>query len=281
MKKKIAKALFIAAVLTVTAGITACGSKSSSDTKEEKKTIKIGSIAYNQDEVLAEPAVKKLKEEGYEVESLVFENATVMNEAVLEGSLDATLHEHKPFLDAYNESKGTDLVMLKPYVHYNQFSLLSDKYKNVEDIPDGAEIVVSDDSANQARGLLFLQELGLIKLQDGIEFPTTLDVVENPHNFQITVVAHHQVVKSLPDVDAALTSTFLLYSNGGNKDEIVATSDDLNQYGVGFVVTKENADSDWAKAISEAYGSKETSDAIGELFNGGYVPGYGVEPAEE
>lgn len=281
MKKKIAKALFIAAVLTVTAGITACGSKSSSDTKEEKKTIKIGSIAYNQDEVLAEPAVKKLKEEGYEVESLVFENATVMNEAVLEGSLDATLHEHKPFLDAYNESKGTDLVMLKPYVHYNQFSLLSDKYKNVEDIPDGAEIVVSDDSANQARGLLFLQELGLIKLQDGIEFPTTLDVVENPHNFKITVVAHHQVVKSLPDVDAALTSTFLLYSNGGNKDEIVATSDDLNQYGVGFVVTKENADSDWAKAISEAYGSKETSDAIGELFNGGYVPGYGVEPAEE
>ena len=67
--------------------------------------------------------------------------------------LDATLHEHKPFLDAYNESNGTDLVMLKPYVHYNQFSLLSDKYKKVEDIPDGAEIVVSDDSANQARGL--------------------------------------------------------------------------------------------------------------------------------
>lgn len=281
MKKRLKKALIISVVLAMTVGMTACGSKSSEENKNnEKKTIKIGSIAYNQDEVLVEPAVEKLKEEGYEVESLVFENATVMNEAIQEGSLDATLHEHKPFLDAYNESKGTDLVMLKPYVHYNQFSLLSDKYKKVEDIPEGAEIVVSDDSANQARGLLFLQELGLIKLTDGVEFPTTLDIVENPHNFKITVVAHHQVVKSLPDVDAALTSTFLLYSNGGTKDEIVATSDDLNQYGVGFVVAKKNADSDWAKALAEAYGTKEASDAIGKIFNGGYVPGYGIKPAK-
>lgn len=281
MKNRLKKALIISVVLAMAVGMTACGSKSSEENKNnEKKTIKIGSIAYNQDEVLVEPAVEKLKEEGYEVKSLVFENATVMNEAIQEGSLDATLHEHKPFLDAYNESKGTDLVMLKPYVHYNQFSLLSDKYKKVEDIPDGAEIVVSDDSANQARGLLFLQELGLIKLTDGVEFPTTLDIVENPHNFKITVVAHHQVVKSLPDVDAALTSTFLLYSNGGTKDEIVATSDDLNQYGVGFVVAKKNADSDWAKALAEAYGTEEASDAIGKIFNGGYVPGYGIKPAK-
>lgn len=281
MKNKLKRLLIISTALAIVTGTTACGNKTSKETEsKEKKTITIGSIAYNQDEVLVEPAVQKLKEEGYEVESLVFENATVMNEAVLEGSLDATLHEHKPFLDAYNESNGTDLVMLKPYVHYNQFSLLSDKYKKVEDIPDGAEIVVSDDSANQARGLLYLQELGLIKLTEGVEFPTTLDIVENPHNFKITVVAHHQVVKSLPDVDAALTSTFLLYSNGGTEDEIISTSDDLNQYGVGFVVTKENADSDWAKALAEAYGTKEVSDAIGEIFNGGYIPGYGVEPAE-
>lgn len=282
MKNKLKKLIVVSLVVATVTSISACGKKSSSaEENKEKKTIKIGSIAYNQDEVLAEPAVKQLKEEGYEVESLVFENATVMNEAVQEGSLDATLHEHKPFLDAYNESKGTDLVMLKPYVHYNQFSLMSDKYKTVEEIPDGAEIVVSDDSANQARGLLFLQELGLIKLKDGIEFPTTLDVEENPHNYKITVVAHHQVVKSLPDVDAALTSTFLLYSNGGNEDEIIATSDDLNQYGVGFVVAKKNADTDWAKALAKAYGTKETSEAIGKIFNGGYVPGYGVEPAEE
>ena len=281
MKNKLKRLLIISTALAIVAGTTACGNKTSKETEsKEKKTITIGSIAYNQDEVLVEPAVQKLKEEGYEVKSLVFENATVMNEAVLEGSLDATLHEHKPFLDAYNESNGTDLVMLKPYVHYNQFSLLSDKYKKVEDIPDGAEIVVSDDSANQARGLLYLQELGLIKLTEGVEFPTTLDIVENPHNFKITVVAHHQVVKSLPDVDAALTSTFLLYSNGGTEDEMISTSDDLNQYGVGFVVTKENADSDWAKALAEAYGTKEVSDAIGKIFNGGYIPGYGVEPAE-
>ncbi len=119
MKNRLKRALIISVVLAMAVGMTACGSKSSEENKNnEKKTIKIGSIAYNQDEVLVEPAVEKLKEEGYEVKSLVFENATVMNEAIQEGSLDATLHEHKPFLDAYNESKGTDLVMLKPYVHY-------------------------------------------------------------------------------------------------------------------------------------------------------------------
>lgn len=265
------------AIITVIAATAALATGVSADTSAEKKTIKIGSIAYNQDEVLAQPAVEALEEQGYTVESLVFENATVMNEAILEGSLDATLHEHQPWLDAYNEAKGTDLVMLTPYIHYNQFSLMSEKYDSVDEIPDGAEIVLSDDSANQARGLLFLQELGLISLMDGVEFPTTLDVTENPHNFKLTVVQHHQVVKSLPDVDACLTSTFLLYSNGGGKDEIVATSDDLTDYGVGFVVAKENADSDWAKALTEAYSTKETAEEIDKIFDGGYIPAYGYE----
>ena len=113
MKNKLKRLLIISTTLAIVAGTTACGNKTSQETEsKEKKTITIGSIAYNQDEVLVEPAIQKLKEEGYEVESLVFENATVMNEAVLEGSLDATLHEHKPFLDANNESIGSDLVML-------------------------------------------------------------------------------------------------------------------------------------------------------------------------
>ncbi len=285
MKKIVKQVVSLLTVATLIVGMSACSSSSSSDNKSttaastssDKKTIKIGSIAYNQDEVLAQPAIDKLKEEGYEVESLVFENATVMNEAIQEGSLDATLHEHQPWLDAYNKANGTDLVMLTPYIHYNQFSLMSDKYDKVEDIPDGAEIVVSDDSANQARGLLFLQELGLIKLKDGVDFPTTLDVTENPHNFKLTVVQHHQVVKSLQDVDACLTSTFLLYSNGGGEDEIVATSKDLTDYGVGFVVRSEDKDSDWAKALVDAYSSKETSDEIAKIFNGGFVPGYDVQ----
>ena len=288
MKKLVKQVVSILTVAALAVGMTACGSSSSNSSNSsnsttaqssssDKKTIKIGSIAYNQDEVLAQPAIDKLKEEGYEVESLVFENATVMNEAILEGSLDATLHEHQPWLDAYNKANGTDLVMLTPYIHYNQFSLMSDKYDKVEDIPDGAEIVVSDDSANQARGLLFLQELGLIKLKDGVDFPTTLDVTENPHNFKLTVVQHHQVVKSLQDVDACLTSTFLLYSNGGGKDEIVATSDDLTDYGVGFVVRSKDVNSDWAKALVDAYSSKETSDEIDKIFNGGFVSGYDVQ----
>ncbi len=42
--------------------------------------------------------------------------------------------------------------------------MYSEKYDSVEEIPDGAKIGLCNDRANQTRGLIMLQDLGLINL---------------------------------------------------------------------------------------------------------------------
>lgn len=242
--------------------------------EEDKKELKIGSIGFNHDEINAEEAIKILEDKGYKVECLVFENATVMNEAILEGSLDTSLHQHKPWMDNFNEQNGSDLIMLEPYIHCNEYSMMSSKYKNVEDLPDGAKISISDDGSNQARALLFLKELGLIELQDGVTVPTVLDITSNKKNLEIIPIQHHQVIATMDDVDACMTSTYLLLSNDLPMDRVIASSDDYKEYGVGFVIDAKNKDKQWTKDIIEAYTTDEMREKINELFKGGFIPGF-------
>lgn len=276
MKKVFKKAIILAISSVMLLSISGCGKSENSNnaSAETKKTIKIGSIAFNHDEVAAESAIVKLSELGYEVECLTFENATVMNEAILEGSLDTSLHQHKPWMDNYNKQKGTNLIMLEPYIHYNEYSIMSDKYKSVEELPDGATIVISDDGSNQARALLFLKELNLITLKDGVTVPTILDIQDNPHNYKITPVQHHQVIATMPDVDACMTSTYLLISNNVSMETVIASSSDLTEYGVGFVIDSKKKDEKWVKDLVGAYTTDKMRDKINELFKGGFVPGF-------
>ena len=274
MKTITKRGIALIMLCTLILSITACTKSKEAANGGIKKTIKIGCIAFNHDEVAAQPAIDKLKELGYEVEVVDLENATVMNEAIAEGSLDTALHQHKPWMDNYNEQKGTNLIMLEPYIHHNEYSIMSEKYDSVKDLPDGATISVSDDGSNQARAMLFLQELGLITLQDGVTVPTILDIKENPHNYKIVAVQHHQVVKTMADVDACMTSTYLLLSNNVSMDTVMASSDDYKDYGVGFVIDPKNKDEEWVSALIDAYTTDEMRDKINDLFKGGFVPGF-------
>lgn len=249
-------------------------SEISSENQENKETIKIASLSFNRDEVAADPAVQAMAEKGYDVEVVVLDNATIMNEALMEGSIDASLHQHHPWMNTYNEENGTDLVMMEPYIHLNTFSIMSDKYESVDELPDEATIIISSDQ-NQSRALKFLEELDFITLENGIENPRLSDVEDNPKKLNLVEVQHHQVVSSIPDADAVMTSTYLLIANDMSvEDYVIATSDDEEEYGVGFVVKPEDVDSDWVNAIMQSYTSPKMADWINELFKGGFIPGF-------
>lgn len=273
MKKKVLSALLCVAMSAVM--LMGCGNKGNEKSGEakEKKTINLACVAFNYDEVNSPVAINKLKELGYDVKVTVMEDATTMNEAVMKGEIDASLHQHKPWMDAYNKSKKRNMVMLEPYIHYNVFGMYSNKWKNVKDIPDGAKVCLGEDTSNQSRGLLMLKKLGMIKIKDGVTVPTTLDVVENPKNLKFTTVNVAQVMSSLPDVDICLSAKMFQVSNKISDDKQIYTSDDLYDFGVGFVVKPDNKNAKWAKDLVDAYTTAEMKKEINKIFKGCYVPG--------
>lgn len=239
----------------------------------ELKPVTVATVAFNEAEVNNPVAIRMMKERGFDLRVIRLDQATTMNEVAENGEIQASLHQHKPWMDAYNKGKNKTMVMLEPYVHYNVFGMYSMKYKRVEDIPDGARIVIPEDVSNQVRALRLLEQIGFVTLAKDVEVPTIFDIKENRKDLQFSKVHVHQVMKTLPDVDAVLSAKMFQVSNKVDPKTEISVSKDLGDFGVGFVTTAANKDADWAKALTEVFTSKEMKAEILRIFQGSYVPG--------
>ena len=184
MKKKVI-ALIAVAALSVSA-LTGCGSKGADD-----KTIKVAATAVPHAEIL-EAAKPLLEEQGYTLEVQVFDDYVQPNEVVESGEFDANYFQHIPYLESFNEEKGTHLVNAGG-IHYEPFGLYPGTETSLDNI-DNATIAVPNDTTNEARALLLLQDNGYITLKDGVGLTaTTKDIVENPHNITFVELEAAQV----------------------------------------------------------------------------------------
>ena len=84
-----------------------------------------------------------------------------------------------------------------------------------DDKKDSLTIAVPNDTTNEARALLLLQEQGIIKLKDGAGITATvLDIEENPHNIKFNEVEAAQLPNVLKDVDyAVINSNYAIAAN--------------------------------------------------------------------
>ena len=248
--KKVIKIILLALMSLML--LSACSTNSNKvDEKEkgEKNKIILGVRADGLD--MAEAIRKDVEEAGYELEVITFEDSIQPNVALGEGSIDVNWFQHKPYLDSYNASNGTDFVMAEPYTHYPIFGMYSEKYDSVEEIPNGAKIGLCNDRANQTRGLLMLQDLGLITLDESVDEPTIYDIVENPHDFEFIEAEMSVLPRSLPDLDAIVLAGAHMNNAGFDASTYIAESKDGPSYPLGFVTRKEDADAQWLKDLVE------------------------------
>jgi len=84
----------------------------SSSENEEKTVIKIGATPSPHAEIL-EKANEILEKEGYTLDIIEFTDYVQPNLAVDSGELDANYFQHQPYLDAFNEERGTDIVIVE------------------------------------------------------------------------------------------------------------------------------------------------------------------------
>ena len=174
-------AFLLAGVLAIGA-LTGCGStgkKAESSTgSTDTQVIKVAASATPHAEILEE-AKPLLAKEGYDLQ------VTVFDDYVNSGGFDANYFQHAPYMEQFNKEKGTKLVDAGD-IHYEPFGIYPGTKKSLDEIADGDEIAVPNDTTNEARALLLLQDNGLIKLKDGAGRTATVnDIAENPHNIKI------------------------------------------------------------------------------------------------
>lgn len=184
--------LILALVLTFSlVALSACGSKTDDNTASaDDKVITVGATATPHAEIL-EQIKQALADEGYELKIVTYDDYVLPNQALADGTLDANYFQHKPYLDSFNASNGTDLVSVGA-IHYEPFGIYGNGITDLKDLAKGATIIIPADDSNETRALFLLQQEGLIKLPDDADAAkgvTTLDVVDNGGYNIVTVQA--------------------------------------------------------------------------------------------
>lgn len=272
MKKYLSIALIFILCL---AALTACGSDKK-ETSDDSKTIVVGASPTPHAEIL-EVAKGILEKEGYTLQIKEFTDYVIPNTSLESGDLDANYFQHLPYLENFNEEKGTDLVSVAA-IHYEPFGIYPGKTKTLADLQDGAQIAVPNDASNEARALLLLEAQGLIKLKSGAELNATKnDITENPKNLQIVEIEAAQLPRSLSDVDlAVINGNYALQAGLSVSDDALAAEaeDSLaaKTYANIVAVKKGNEDSEKIKALVKALQSDEVKEFIESEYKGAVVP---------
>ena len=275
MKKKIL-ALALAGVLVVGA-LTGCGSSKSesSEKKTDDKKITVAASATPHAEILEE-AKTLLKDKGYELEVKVFDDYVQPNNVVESGEFDANYFQHVPYLEQFNEEKGTHLVVAGK-IHYEPFGIYPGTKKDLKDIAKGDKIAVPNDTTNEARALLVLQDNGIIKLKDGAGIKATVnDIEENPNNIEIVELEAAQVPRVVNEVAyVVLNGNYALEANYTVKKDALAyeksDSEAAKTY-VNVIAVKEgNENSEKIKALVDVLKSDSIKKFIDEKYDGAVI----------
>lgn len=237
--------------------------------------LKVGASPTPHAEILGE-AAKLLEPQGITLDIIEYSDYVQPNVALDSKDLDANYFQHKPYLDDFIQQKGVKLASLGP-VHYEPFGIYAGRCKDLSKLPKKAAIAVPNDATNEGRALLLMQDKGLIKLKPNAGLAATAqDIVENPLDIQIVEIEAPQLVRALPDVDAAVINGNYAILGGLKAADALAieAADSLAAATYANVLAIRDADADRPelKALYEALASPEVAKFMQEKYAGAVLP---------
>lgn len=132
------------------------------------------------------------------------------------------------------------------------------------------EVAVPNDTTNEARALLLLEQEGIIKLREGAGITATIaDISENPKNIKFREVEAAQLPNVLQDVSfAVINSNYAIEAGLSPTKDSVAVEGSYSAYSNIITVKEGNENTDKTKALVAAVESKQVQDFIAEKYSG-------------
>lgn len=274
------KWLSVVFMLVMALVLAACG------TSEEKteggngdegtKKLVVGASNVPHAEILEE-AKPLLEEKGIELEIVTFQDYVLPNQALNEKELDANYFQHIPYLDSQMAENGYDFVNAGG-IHIEPIGVYSQKYKSLDELPDGAHIIVSSSVADHGRILTMLEKQGLITLKEGIEktAATVEDIIENPKNLNFDAEYEAALLPQIynnGEGDAVLINSNYAIDAGLNPiEDSIAIEESDSPYVNVIAVRAGDESSEKIKALVDVLRSEEIQNFILEKYEGAVVP---------
>ena len=138
---------------------------------------------------------------------------------------------------------------------------------------DNITVAIPNDTTNEARALLLLEDLGYIKLKEGAGIEATpLDIEENPYNIEFKEVEAAQLPNVLQDVDyAVINSNYAIEAGLNPTKDALGIEGSASAYGNILAVKEGNEDTDIIKALKAALESRQVADFIASEYDGAVV----------
>lgn len=271
-------ALVTVALLAVV--LAACGSDDAKDTtkeNDEKSDVLVVGASNNPHAPILERVQPMLEEEGIELKIEKYTDYALPNRDLDAGDLDANFFQHIPFYELQLEEYGYDFENAGG-VHIEPIGIYSKRHESLEDLPEGATIMISSSVADHGRMLALLEAQDLIKLKEGVDKTAAEldDIAENPHNFEFDASVSPEMLVQMYENDEAdailINSNFAIDHDINPMEEAIVLEDEDSPYVNIVAVRAEDKDDERIQKLMDALHSKEIQDFIVEEWGGSVVP---------
>jgi|SRR5690625_964535 D-methionine transport system substrate-binding protein len=263
--------------------LAACGNDQESeidtgtdeDTVEET-TLRIGASNVPHAEIL-EFVAPTLEEEGIILEIERYNDYVIPNVALEEGDIDANYFQHGPFFEDAVAENDYDFVNAGG-IHIEPIAAYSARHESLEDLPEGARILVSSNAPDYGRVLAILEEAGVITVEDGVDLTTASfdDIAENPLDLQFEYEYDPALMPTLLENDEGdvvfINSNFAVDHDLRPLEDSIAVESSSSPYSNIIAVRSEDAENPAILRLVEVLRSEETQDFILETWDGSVVP---------
>lgn len=267
-------ALAAGASALLLAGCGATGSEVGT-TEGDITTLTVGASAVPHGQILEFIDENLAADAGLDLEIVTYDDYTMPNRALSDGDLDANYFQHMPYLQSEAEAQGYEMYAFEPGMHIEPFALYSEKHASIDELPDGAQIGINNDPANQGRALTLLQHEGLITLAEDVDPVTATihDVAENPKNLQFIEADAGMLAQTLADTDASVINGNNAMEAGlsATKDSLAVESPEGNPYQNILVVRSGDETNEAILALNDLTHSEEVRDYITQTWPDGEV----------
>ncbi|MGM9969959.1 MAG: MetQ/NlpA family ABC transporter substrate-binding protein [Anaeroplasma sp.] len=270
--KKFRRVLFTALTLGLFT-ITSCA-KGWKPLDESVTTIRVAATPSPHAEIL-QAAKPLLEAKGYNLEIIEYNDYILPNTATEDGDVDANYFQHTPYLNSFNEEHNTHLISVGE-IHYEPFAIYKGRKTSLSEVANGDTILVPNDTTNEARALLLLQEAGLITLKEDAGITATKkDIVENKYNLDIKELEAAQIPLNRTDAAyAVINGNYAIGAGLSSNDALQYESSTglaAKTYGNVLVVRDGNQNHPAIQALYAVLKSEDIKKYITNTYNGGVL----------
>lgn len=268
-------ALLFTALLLIT--LTGCSNKNSN----AANTLTVSATLDPHSKILE--AAKPILKEKYDIDLKikVLDDYYIFNKALDNGEVDANYFQHLPFFEEELATHHYDLVNAGG-IHIEPFGIYSKKYSTLEDIPDGALVIISNSVADNGRILSILADAGLIHIPEGKNiFDLTINEIQknndyNPKGLKFSEIKPELLVTTFNSNEGDLVAINGNYAiQGGlnpSKDALILESASQDNPYVNIVATTSALQNDERiQALVEVLQSDAIQQFIKETYSNGSV----------